>query len=37
MFGLNWEAPHHTTCRAWLQRIGLFQLQRPKEMGVDSI
>jgi len=37
MFGLNWEAPHHTTCRAWLQRIGLFQLQRPKEMGVDSL
>ena len=37
MFGLNWEAPHHTTCRAWLQRIGLFQLQRPKDLGVDSI
>jgi len=37
MFGLNWEVPHHTTCRAWLLRIGLFQLQRPKDMGVDSI
>ena len=36
-FGLNWEAPHHTTCRAWLVRIGLFQLQRPKEKGVDWI
>lgn len=36
-FGLNWEAPHFSTCRAWLQRIGLFQLQRPKDMGVDAI
>ena len=36
-FGLNWETPHHTTCRAWLVRIGLFQLQRPKEKGVDWI
>lgn len=37
MFGLNWEVPHHTTCRAWLQRIGLFQLQRPKDMADDAI
>jgi len=37
MFGLTWEVPHHTTCRAWLQRIGLFQLHRPKAVGVDSI
>lgn len=36
-FGLNWEVPHFTTCRAWLQRIGLFQLLRPKERGVDWI
>ena len=36
-FGLDWIAPDHTTCRAWLLRIGLFQLQRPKEMGVDWI
>ena len=35
MFGLNWEVPHYTTCRAWLQRIGLFQLQRPKDMADD--
>ena len=37
MFGLNWEIPHHTTCHAWLQRIGRFQLQRPKDMADDSI
>ena len=36
-FGLNWEAPHQTTCRSWLLRIGLFQLQRPKEMADDYI
>jgi len=36
-FGINWEVPHHTTCRAWLLRIRLFQLLRPKEMGVDCI
>ena len=37
VFGLNWEVPHQTTCRAWLQRIGLFQLQRPKDMADDSV
>ena len=37
VFGLDWEVPHHTTCRAWLQRIGLFQLQRPKDMADDAI
>lgn len=37
MFGLNWEIPHPTTCRAWLQRIGLFQLLRPKKMTNDFI
>lgn len=37
MFGLNWEVPHYTTCRAWLQRIGLFQLLRPKDMADDAI
>lgn len=35
MFGLNWEVPHYTTCRAWLLRIGLFQLRRPKDMADD--
>lgn len=37
MFGLNWEIPHQSTCRAWLLRIGLFQLQRPKNMAVGSV
>lgn len=34
-FGLNWEVPHYTTCRAWLLRIGLFHLRRPKDMADD--
>jgi hypothetical protein len=37
MFGLSWEVPHHTTCRVWLQRIGLFQLLRPKNMAEASV
>lgn len=36
-FGLNWEIPHQTTCLAWLLRIGLFQLQRPKNMADGSV
>ena len=32
IFGLNWEVPHHTTCRTRLLRIGLFQLRHPKDM-----
>ena len=36
-FGLDWEMPHHTTCRLWLLRIGLFQLQRPKQIATDYV
>ena len=35
--GATWDAPHHTTARTWLLRIGLFQLQRPKERAADWV
>ena len=36
-FGIPWAVPDHTTGPAWLLRISLYQLQRPKQKASDWI
>lgn len=35
--GLPFESASHTTIQNWILRIGLYELQRPKEFADDWI